>query len=167
MVKEVGVSLSFEMDWAKALDMDADEIRQVSFKAVQAGASVLENALIQEITNDSVLSERAKQKLLTTIRPYIWGKAQVISGEVGWDFHNSEQIDDGRIAQFLNFGTEERTTSIENGWNERGKIESAKFINRAIKKNAQKIRDAEKKVFDDWAKTRPQPLLPWGDALQW
>lgn len=155
----MGVSLSFEMDWGKALDLDAEELRTVSLKAVKAGCEVLENALQQEINSDATLSDRAKKRLLTTIRPYIWSKAQVVSGEVGWEFNNSDDIDDGRIAQFLNFGTEERTTKLENGWGERGRIQPAKFINRAIKKNAQKIKDAEKKVFDDWAKTRQQPLL--------
>lgn len=135
------------------LQATEQQVQTVAEQAIIESGNILYKGINEEITNDSELSREAKERLTRTLKDtrITQSNSSDVVGQVGFDFDNSQVIDDGRIAQFLNYGTVERKT---NKGISRGKINGSQFLQRAIKRNAKAMRDKQKNVVETFLEQR-------------
>lgn len=130
------------------------EMQQVAEKAIRESGGILEKGLREQVTNDDVLSVRAKKRLIRTLRPteIIDSTVIKVKGELGWEFDNSDnpKTDDGRLSQYLNYGTVDRYTK---DGRYTGKITGAQFLNRALRKKAKQVKTKQKEIIESYIKT--------------
>lgn len=130
------------------------EMQQVAEKAIRESGGILEKGLREQVTNDDILSVRAKKRLIHTLRPTEIMDSTVIKvkGELGWKFDNTDnpKTDDGRLSQYLNYGTVERYTK---DGRHTGKITGAQFLNRALRKKTKQMKTKQKDIIESYIKT--------------
>lgn len=130
------------------------EMQQVAEKAVKESGTILEKGLRESVTNDGGLSFRAKKRLIKCIKPMRIVESNVVKvrGLTGWEFDNSnvKKNDDGRIAQYLSYGTDERYTRKGQY---RGKVEGTQFVARTLRKKAKYIKAKQKQIIGDYLKS--------------
>lgn len=122
-----------------------EELRKRATDAVTVSAELLKDELVEQITNDSELTEEGKQGLIDSmIKNQIFTDPLKATARVGWKFDNSQVVDEGRVAQFVSYGTKER---IAGDGISRGKITGRQFISRAVKRKAKVLRQTQQEIF--------------------
>lgn len=150
----MGVSLNLKTDDSlrAMLYQMGDDAPAVAEKIVRESGRILVEALREEVTNNTRLTEKQKRLFLNNIEEKYYRGRYTAIAQVGWLFKNydDQPTPVGVKAIWAEYGTQPRRTA--EGYN-RGYMSPAWFVTRARKKVAKKIAQRQDEMLnEEWRK---------------